>query len=75
MAEFTDERTMLVGDLEMIHTALANAAGLAATHDLQYQFLQVQQRPKVGKLTSQLRAAQDRVEGYLFEGTDDETGG
>ncbi len=75
MAEFTDERTLLVADLEMIHAALENAAGLAATHDLQYQFLQVQQRPKLSKLTAQLRNAQQRVEGYLLEGTEDEMSG
>lgn len=74
MAEFTDQVPVLIGDLEMIQAALQNAAGLAATHELQYQFLQTRQRTKPSPLTVQLRAAQERVAGYLAEVEDHAVG-
>lgn len=67
MPEYTDEVSVLVGDLEMIQAALMNASGLATTHDLQYQFMQGRQRTKSSPLTNQLNLALDRVTGYLAE--------
>ncbi len=72
MAEYTDEVRVLVGDLEIIQAALANAAGLAATHDLQMQFLTMRQRATNSALSKQLQTAVNRVEGYLTETQDEE---
>lgn len=72
MPEHTDQIPVLFGDLEIIQAALLNATGLAATHELQHQFLQARKRTKPSPLSAQLQGALDRVSGYLAEGDDDD---
>lgn len=67
LAEYTDQVPVLVGDLETVQAALQNAVGLAATHELQHQFLQMRRRTKPSPLAVQLQTALERVQGYLAE--------
>jgi hypothetical protein len=59
-------------DLEMIHSALSNAAGLAATHDLASQFLAMRQQQRNSALSKQLQTALECIDMHLKEAEDKE---
>ncbi len=59
-------------DLEMIHSALSNAVGLAATHDLASQFLAMRQQQRSSALSKQLLVALECIDMHFKEAEGDE---
>lgn len=65
MTDLTDEIVVLHADLQRLHQVLNTTYNFMLAQDLVKQYAALRTRPTESALTKEIKAARDRVGGYL----------